>query len=312
MIRQARVSRVSSGPASPLWALAVFAHNEAGRIQAALRSVAAAGGGANIDVFVLANGCTDRTVDEVRACAGIVPNLWLVEIALGDKANAWNVFVHEVVTPERAGEIEVFFFTDGDVTLEPDALALLASALDEVPSAQAAGGMPANGRDRDAWRLRMVANGNLAGNLYALRRSFVHAVRERRIRMPIGLIGEDFLVSWLVGARIGLVSPAGESAHCAFHPGAEFSFRSLSPWRLRDWRTHLRRKWRYTCRALQHQMLVVYLSRNGIGAMPHDVDELYEKAPLPSRLRWTGRHTLLRLAAVLRIRALRKRAAHPR
>ncbi|MEO8040684.1 MAG: glycosyltransferase [Betaproteobacteria bacterium] len=304
-----RVSRISSGATGAPWAIAVFAHNEAGRIQAALRRIAAAAGDESVEVFVLANGCADSTAEAVRASAAIVANLWLVEIDVADKANAWNAFVHEVVSAERAREIETWFFTDGDVTLESDALTLLASALTEVPSAQAVGGMPATGRDRDAWRRRMVANGMLAGNLYALRGGFVQTLRERRVRMPVGLIGEDFLVSWLVATEVGRRGRRTNSPQCVFQPHAQFSFRSLSPWRLRDYRTYLRRKWRYTCRSLQHQMLVLFLAENGLAAMPEDVEELYAKAPMPSRLRWVGKDTPLRLLAVLRIRSFRRRAS---
>lgn len=303
-----RVSRLSSGSGIPSWSIAVFAHNEAGRIEAALGSIAKAAGGRDVEVFVLVNGCTDSTVDRVRASAAIVPNLWLVEIDLADKANAWNAYVHDVVPPERAKEIETYFFMDGDVTLEPGALSLLASALSEVPSANAAGGMPATGRDRDAWRQRMITNGTLAGNFYALRGSFVQRLRERHVRMPVGLIGEDFLVSWLVASEVGRHDGREESAQCVFHTDAQFSFRSLSPWRWRDYRTYLRRKWRYTCRALQHQMLVHLLNETGLEGMPHDVEELYRKGPLPSRLRWVGRDTPLRLLAVLRIRSFRRPA----
>ncbi len=305
-----RVSRLSPGSGNPSWSIAVFVHNEARRIRAALGSIAGAAGGRGVEVYVLANGCTDSTVDEVRASAAVVPNLWLVEIDLADKANAWNLYVHDVVPRERAQMIETYFFMDGDVTLEPDAVLLLASALSEFPSAKAAGGMPATGRDRDAWRQRMVTNGMLAGNLYALRGSFVQRLRERHVRMPVGLVGEDFLVSWLVTREVGRHDVLAKSVQCVFHTDAEFSFRSLSPWRLRDYRRYLRRKWRYTCRALQHQMLVLLLTDNGLEAMPDDVRELYLKAPLPSRLRWVGRDTPLRLMAVLWIRSLRRRAAN--
>ena len=73
-----------------------------------------------------------------------------------------------------------------------------------------------------------------------------------------------------------------------------------------DYRTYLRRKWRYACRALQHQMLVLHLAQNGLQAMPQDVKELYRKAPLPSRLSWVGRDTPLRFLAVLWIRTFRQ------
>jgi glycosyltransferase involved in cell wall biosynthesis len=302
----ARVVRLS-GQAStrPSWSLAVFAHNEAGRIASALRSIPAAAGDRDVDVVVLANGCTDRTADEVRASAALLPHLSLTEIDVGDKANAWNVYVHEVAASDATALTDTHFFMDGDVTLEPDALPLLASALSAVPAARAAGGIPATGRDRDAWRERMVHNGSIAGNLYALRGRFVEELRQHGTRMPIGLIGEDLFLSWLIERDIesGAVLPDGPQ--CVFHVGAGFSFRSLSPFRPSDYRLYARRKWRYLHRALQHEMLTRLLIDRGMGAMPGDVQELYRVAPLPSRLRWVGLETPLRTLAVLRIRAAR-------
>ena len=261
-----RVSRLSSGTGPPpVWAIAIFAHNEAARLQAALESLQAAASGHDLDVFVLANGCTDRTADIVRGSASRITYLSLVEIDLGDKANAWNTFVHDVLTPARAGEISLYFFMDGDVTVEPRALPLLAAALEEIRSANAAGAMPATGRDRDAWRERMVKTATLAGGLYALRGSFVARVRAEGMRMPIGLIGEDIFVSRLVAGEFGRRQPLDDSPHCVFHGGAQFSFRSLSPARPGDYRRYLRRKWRYTWRALQHQMLTNASPRQGTG-----------------------------------------------
>jgi hypothetical protein len=83
----------------------------------------------------------------------------------------------------------------------------------------------------------------------------------------------------------------------------------LSPARPGDYRAYLRRKWRYTWRALQHQMLTTLLRDRGLVAMPRDVDELYRVAPLPSRLVWIGWETPLRLWAVVSIRARRQQGA---
>jgi len=304
-----KVTRIASRAGRrPSCSLAVFAHNESGRIGAALQSIVRAAAGMDVEVWVLANGCTDATSDEVRACATVLPDLWLAEIDVADKANAWNVYVHELMTPERAREIETYFFMDGDVRLERDALGLLAAALNTVPSAMAAGGMPATGRDRVGWRARMVENGMLAGNFYALRASFLDGVRERQIRMPVGLIGEDLFLSWLVATELGQSSGLNNGPRCIFSPEAEFSFRSLSPMRPHDYRTYARRKWRYAVRALQLEMLVNVLRARGIAAMPSDVRELYATGPLPSRLRWVGFDTPLRLLGVLWIRSFRNRA----
>lgn len=304
-----RVSRLSTGSSNPAWVIAIFAHNEARGIRSALESIAATVGGKEVEVYVLANGCTDSTVEEVRASAAIIPNLWLVDTPAADKANAWNLYIHDIIPAERVSEFDAYFFMDGDVTLLPATMPLLATALDEVPSAEAAGGMPATGRDRDAWRQRMVANGMLAGNCYALRGSFVQRLRGSKVRMPVGLIGEDFFVSWLVASDAWRDDTRDEQdARFVFHGDAEFFFRSLSPWRLTDYRTYLLRKWRYTLRALQHQMLLRLLVDKGLSAMPYNVEELYRRAPLPSRLLWVGVDTPLRLLAVLWIRRIRGRA----
>ena len=290
----------------PSWSLAVFAHNESGRIRPALESIARAAGNNDVAVTVLANGCTDSTADEVRACASLLPNLWLAEMAVADKANAWNVYVHELITPERAGEIETYFFMDGDVRLERDALALLAAALSAVPTANAAGGMPATGRNRVSWRARMIKNGTLAGNLYALRSSFVDCVRQRQIRIPIGLVFEDSLLSQLVATEFGEATSRSEDPRCIFCLTAEFSFRSLSLIRPGDYRLYWSRKWRYARGGLQLEMLINVLRVGGMAAMPGHVNELYLKAPLPSRMRWMGLDTPLRLLSVLRVRSYRR------
>ena len=307
---QAKMSRISElTDDRPRWSVAVFAHDEAAHIRRSLEAIArAVDDPRDIDVWVLANGCSDTTADQVRACAPLVRNLWLAEIAIGDKANAWNVYVHDVLSHARAKEIEAHVFTDGDVTLERDAIEALAAALREVPTADGAGGMPATGRDKSGWRRRMVANGVLAGNLYALHGRVIEAVRASAIRLPVGLIGEDFLVSWLVASSFGTQPPDGDGPKTIFCPAAEFSFRSLSPLRPRDWPTYARRKWRYTMRALQLEMLTHVLRGGGMSAMPRHVDELYLHAPLPSRLRWIGVETPLRSAAVLWIRRFRRRA----
>lgn len=304
-----RVSRLSDGGDRPRWAIAVFAHNEAGTIRAALESIPAAAADHEVAVYVLANGCTDATTDEVRACATRLPNLWLVEIPIADKANAWNVFIHDLFPEEEATGLDTWFFMDGDVALTPGSMPLLVTSLDEAPDAEAAGGMPGSGRDMDAWRQRMAMHGMLAGNFYALRDRFVKELRRLDVRMPIGLIGEDFLVSWLVANSDWRDGDPARPTRSVFNSSAEFTFRSLSPLRLADYPTYLHRKWRYIVRGLQHEMLIMLLMHEGFASMPTTVEELYARAPLPSRLRWVGIvQTPLRLLAVLKIRSVREAA----
>ena len=178
-----------------------------------------------------------------------------------------------------------------------------------VPSAKAAGGMPATGRDRDSWRARMVRNGTLAGNLYALACQF----RRRRARQKDpGADGPRRLkIRWCRGSwrpQFGRTSTVGSKVLTAFLRRTPSSrsgrCRLLRP---ADYPHYLRRKWRYTRGGLQLEMLVNVLRARGLAAMPAHVHELYANGPLPSRLRWVGLDTPLRLLAVLWIRSFRNR-----
>jgi len=100
----------------------VLAHNEERYIKACLDSIFTADPACSFEVFVMANGCSDRTEEIVREYARRRPEVKLVSLALGDKCNAWNVFIHETIPADCPGR-EVYFFMDGDasqqMTLSP-------------------------------------------------------------------------------------------------------------------------------------------------------------------------------------------------
>ncbi len=302
-----RISQLSTGGNKPCCVIAVFAYNNAKTIQAALKSIVAATDHRDVSIYVLANGCTDTTIDKVRACSELMPNLWLVEIPEADKASAWNIFIHDLFPEEEASDFKTWFFMDGDVTLAPNSMPILTSTLDNSQNAEAVGGMPGSGRDMDAWRRRMVSNGMLAGNYYALRGSFVQQVRKAQIRIPVGLIGEDFFVSWMIANILWWDTEPERRSRCVFSGGAEFMFRPLSPLRLPDYKTYLHRKWRYTLRGFQNQMLIMLLMEEGLASMPSTVEELYRRVPPPPNLDWAGFiQTPLNLLAVKKIRSFRE------
>ena len=110
-------------------AVAVFAHNEERNIIRCLNSLPAAGCPGSAKVFVLANGCTDRTAGLVEGYARTRPNIVPLVIAKGDKSNAWNIFVHEHMPDGGAAA-----FVDGDAVPDPRSIALLANALETNPT----------------------------------------------------------------------------------------------------------------------------------------------------------------------------------
>ena len=191
------------------WSVAVFTSREdGGQLQRTLAAVIAAVAAApcTIDVLVDGNAATAAAMADwtprPALAAGSTMRLWLVP--WGDKACTWNRYLHEI-----APDASIAFFVDGYVRPAPDSLAALARALDADPEAWAAGGVPSVGRSAAALRQRLIADGGLHGNLYALRGSFVALLRQRDFRLPLGLYRNDSL--------IGAVASFGaDPARCAW------------------------------------------------------------------------------------------------
>lgn len=278
------------------WPVAVFAHNEADHIITCLDSIIAAADGHPVRCYVLANACTDATESVVQQYATQHSNVQLVSITLGDKANAWNVYVHEV-----APESDVHFFIDGDVTACPHALSELNTALLSHAHANAASALPESGRSVVKTRQAMLDGKEIAGNLYALSGRFVNRIRAAGLRMPIGFIGEDSLVGAL--AKWDL-DPNGTWEDDRIVPctHAGFAFESVSPLSFADWKLYWRRRIRYSIRGYQIKMLRVALKQAGLAAMPKHIKELYPSLADRYHVGWNGLNTLFDWLALQRIR----------
>jgi hypothetical protein len=194
-----------------------------------------------------------------------------VAIPVGDKSNAWNVFVHEV-----APQSEVCFFVDGDVRVEAGSFDHLGEALRQSPAANAAAAVPSTGRSRTFQEELVCVHRVVLGNLYALCGAFVQRAKETGTRLPVGYIGDDGLVTSLAKWNL---DPTGRflEERVAPCPAARFAFDSFSVWSLRDWRTYWRRRVRYSVRHFQHELLAPLLKRAGIAAMPRTVADLYRQ-----------------------------------
>lgn len=288
-------------PASESWPVAIFAHNEAEHILACLESLVQAAPGKRLECFILANACADETGTLVTRYAEGHPGIHLVSIEVGDKSNAWNVYAHEI-----APAAEVHFFIDGDVEACPGALAELYATLQAHPQANAAAALPVTGRSLRRGRQEMLEGGELAGNLYALRGSFVDRVRQGGVRLHVGFIGEDSLVGALANWDL---DPNGgwDARRVVPAPAAGFRFRSLSWLRLDHWRLYWRRRIRYSLRRYQIRMLRPVLKREGINGMPSHVSDLYRQPADSLPLRWSGANTMFDWLA---LRWIRREAVH--
>lgn len=281
----------------PTVSLCVFAYNEEASITACLDAIGACAGEGALTAHVMINGCTDRTEEVVRAYRprgfSVVP----VVIRLGDKANAWNVYTHEVAP----AEVDFHVYTDGDMEMRPGSIAGFAERFAAEPEAWGCAALPVTGRSREAFRAQLQAERWMAGNLYALRREALLAFRAKGVRLPRGIFGEDGLVTTLVKYGLDTLGPRVDARVTATEQGG-FAFRALEPWRLRDWRIYRNRKRRYALRQLQAEMLYPLLYEKGVGAMPEHVIDLYRARFGQTRLGWRGLDTVFAWEARRRVR----------
>jgi glycosyltransferase involved in cell wall biosynthesis len=280
----------------------VLAHNEEERIVACLDSIFSSETDARFEVYVLANGCTDRTEDIVRQYAGARPGVHLVSIAVADKCNAWNVFIHEVV-PGRCPGREVYFFTNGDMRIVPGSFEAMTRALRAHPRAHAASSVPASGRNRDGYRGRVLREHGLMANLYSLRGSFVDRLGKLSVRMPLNFEGDDGLIGALVKWDLAPERDQPDDERIVPCRDAAFAFDSLSPLRPQDWLLYWNRTLRYGRRGYEFELLGERLKKAGLAALPADITELYHEAG-KLRLRWQGIHTLANLVALRQMRRI--------
>ncbi len=287
----------------PTWSVAVFAHNEQAIIGACLESIFAEKNQAELSVYVLANGCTDGTVQKVRNFAGRWPAIHLVEIEVGDKANAWNVFVHEI-----APVSEGYFFMDGDVRLDPGALLKLSAALQSSPEAFIASAVPGSGRHRAYYIKSTIEEHGVHGNLYCIAPAFIAQLRARNVKLPIGFVREDGLVGALAKFSLAPQAQPWNNSRVKVCVESRFLFHSMRSWHPSDWKKYYRRRLRYSIGHFENRMLRVVLGQSGVECMPASVKELYRVSD-PPQLEWRGLNTLFDWLALRRIKKIKNGAS---
>lgn len=177
--------------------IGVFSHNEAEGLASTLRGMLAQdifSSDMQAHLIVLANGCTDSTVDVARSIDH--PALRVVDLPQGGKSRTWNSFVHEI----SARETDILIFADADIVL-PDRATLqrLAKGLAAQSSLFALSSQPVKDISLTSEKLtlteRLIAASaggmddwqtSICGQLYAM-----PAARARQFSMPIGLPVED-------------------------------------------------------------------------------------------------------------------------
>jgi glycosyltransferase involved in cell wall biosynthesis len=289
---------------TPERAVAVFAHNEADSIAACLASLQASGLRQGDPIFVLINGTTDNTASIVAQLAKDDARIRPVVIDLGDKANAWSYYVNHLAPPEAGLHI----FIDGDVRVSQNAVPTIEELLGEHPEALAASTLPRGGRTSQAWSARILREHGMPGNFYALRGTTLARIKALSVNLPVGLIGDDPLLRWLV---LRDFNPNGtvDRARIRPVPDAYFEYDSIPLTNWRGLRALFARQMRYQRRDLEINLLVRHLRASGLAAMPQRIDSLYPQAtPL---LALKGKFSLRKVAFLYTYLRARTHRARP-
>ncbi|MEJ7927919.1 glycosyltransferase family A protein [Sphingobium sp. AN641] len=276
-------------------AVAIFAHQEERRIATCLASLP-------LDrpdtlFHVLVNGSTDATAERAREAATGRANIIVHDIHPGGKSRTWNRFVHHMLS----GQEKAVVFLDGDAEIAPGSIEALTAGLAASPSANAAAGMPINGRKARAYRTMLHDEGGLFGDLYALSGRFVAAIRAAGLRLPDDLIGDDGLVAaW---AHTDLQSDAHwDTARILPCDGAGFRCEPVSLAHPATWAMQYRRMVNYSVRHMQNRIVSDIMGRNGPQGLPPRLADLYPDwlprlAPRPGITGWFDRQALAKMRA---------------
>jgi len=230
------------------WALVIFACRETlpqlrQTLDAALVSASAC---AVIHVLVngnltlanaLAGNLDQRPPGSAKENSALAIQVW--SIPLGDKANAWNQYIHQI----WAGEA-IAFFIDGYVRLNADAVESLGSAVEANALALGGTGVPTMGRSAKALRENMIINTGFHGNFCCLKGETIRQMRDTQIRLPVGLYRTDSLMGAFLCYGLDPGRHVWEDFRIHVHPTASWQIDPARWWRVRDVRAYLKRYFR--------------------------------------------------------------------
>lgn len=250
------------------WALVIFASRETvttlrQTIDAALVS---AGDLASIEVLVNGNPqlASDvahhrqQTVSPIEpsagsACAG--PRIRIWSIPLGDKANAWNQYIHQIWSGE-----DLAFFVDGYVRLNADAVQLLGDGVTADDRALGGCGVPTVGRSAQALRNNLILNTGFHGNFCCIKGRVLAQMRDAGISLPIGLYRTDSLMGALLCYSLNPATHVWEDDRILVHPQASWQIDLARWWYPMDVIKFFKRVIRQTRGKLENAALANHLS----------------------------------------------------
>jgi hypothetical protein len=267
----------------PAWSVAIIAARETiATLSRCIHATLMACGDHNAIVDVVINGnaalaseAADMAVSGAFTSGPSTLRIW--SIIAGDKAHAWNQYVHRIWPGS-----EVAFFVDGYAEPRHDAFAVLSRRLADRPDVLGATGVPTSGRSAARQRTLMLREGGFHGNMHALSGEALQTMREKGIRLPLGLYRTDSLIGAALLYKLAPENNRWDSGRVVVAGDATWDVHGLSALTLKNFVTQAKRKLRQAQGELENRAVREHLSirRLPLEQLPGTAQELVN--------RWVG------------------------
>jgi hypothetical protein len=191
-----------------------------------------------IDVVVNGNAALAdylaRHLETVPGSKAHAVRVWHIDF--GDKANAWNQYIHRIWSGES-----VACFMDGYVRPLPEAITRLIAGAGQNGSSLGATGVPTVGRSASATRTLMQQNSGFHGNLCCIKAEALSGLRAAKIRLPLGLYRTDALMGAFLLFGLDPSRNGWDESRIAVIADASWETEPKRWWRVNDLISHWRR-----------------------------------------------------------------------
>lgn len=293
-------------PAHPNWAVAIIASRESvDTLRATIEATISASTGKDtiIDVLVNGNPPLAKAVAAWADASGhgaVALRVW--SIAQGDKAHAWNEYVHRIWPAGRTA-----FFLDGYARPRTDGLAQLDASLAQSPEAFGATGVPTSGRSAPVLRAAMLRGGGFHGNMNAIPVHAMAGLRAAGFRLPLGLYRTDSLIGSVLMFALDPVTQQWEPRRIVVNGDATWDVPGQADLTIKNILTQFKRRQRQAQGDLENRAAREHMAiqRLPLDRFPRTVRELVLEwiATHPHEVRGLYFNNPLRLRAARKMRA---------
>lgn len=281
--------------------ICIFAHNVSTEIAQCINSLVRQMDSFDYTVYVIVNGCSDNTFQVVQEISQDNGKVIPVAVDIGDKANAWNIFIYQYYDRNS-----IPIFIDGDVTISGDAVKnIIKYHLDNEKYNSVSSFPWHGGRSSYQWRNDLKKHHQFTGNLYLLSTVFANKIIDKKVKLPVGLIGDDSMLGYLSATDLcsDTDDPYNRIGVCE---NAIFFYPRLSMLKLKDIKLYYRRRKRYALRRFQQNAIIPMLKKEGCSAMPQNGYDVFKLEGMMPTIKWRGLDTYFDFLA---LRDIKKKVA---